>query len=386
MCCLQSGGCEKTEAPCSDTQVEVPEQDQYDATGPAGGAGASDPDPGSGGSGNAGDPGGESPDGGHEASVDEPAGPNDAEASQQPSSAADAADGVDTRAGDDGGVTHDAPGTGTGAGDWGPGDYPPNLAAEEYLEISGVQGQQGNVRQYKVHVPQSYDPAAPMPLVFCIHGLGQTPVLFCINSAKMPEKSDAAGFILVMPNGFQNSWNGGTCCGGASTAQLDDVALIRAIFEEVATHLNVDLDRVYATGHSNGGYLSYRLTCEAADLFTAVAPSAGAIGINTIGGGTNPASDFTVCEPSRPISVLDVHGTQETPGYTGSDPPTNSLYFNSSAARRKTNDNGMGQRCTVGTTGPSPKVARFLHGTPTASSRDTRWRPRQGPNPLVEEL
>jgi len=127
----------------------------------------------------------------------------------------------------------------------------------------------------------------------------------------MDKKSDQEGFVLVMPNGYQSSWNAGTCCGGASTSKLDDVALFRAIFKEVSAHVNIDLGRVYATGLSNGGYMSYRLACDAADLFTAIAPGAGAVGINDIGGGTNPTSDFTTCAPSRPVSVLDLHGTSD---------------------------------------------------------------------------
>ncbi len=86
-----------------------------------------------------------------------------------------------------------------------------------------------------------------------------------------------------MPNGYQASWNGGTCCGQAASAGLDDVALVRAIFAaEVVKHVNVDLGRVYATGLSNGGYLSYRLGCEASDLFTAVASGSGAVGTAAI--------------------------------------------------------------------------------------------------------
>lgn len=200
---------------------------------------------------------------------------------------------------------------GSGPGDWGPGDYPPDLTSSNWLEITGVPGQKDYTRQYKVHVPASYDASTPTPLVFCLHGLGQDGLLFCVTGTAMDKKSDEAGFIMVMPNGYQNSWNAGTCCGGASTEQLDDVALIRAIFDEVKGHVNVDLDRVYATGLSNGGYLSYRLACEASDIFTAVAPVAGAIGINAIGGGTNFESDFTECAFSRPVSILDTHGTSD---------------------------------------------------------------------------
>lgn len=199
---------------------------------------------------------------------------------------------------------------GTGPGDWVAGDYPSELNAQTYLEIDNVAGQTGP-RQYKVHVPASYDPQVPTPLLFCFHGLGQNAVMFCVDGAGMPAKSDAEGFLLVMPNGVGNSWNGGTCCGDASTSQLDDVALVRAILDEVGTHLNVDLDRVYATGLSNGGYMSFRLACDAADIFAAVAPGAAAIGINDIGGGTSTTSDFIDCNPSEPVAVLEMHGTAD---------------------------------------------------------------------------
>lgn len=196
-------------------------------------------------------------------------------------------------------------------GDWGPGDYPPDINAQTYLEISGVKGQGTYVRQYKVHVPPGYDPRVPTPVVFCLHGLAQNAVMFCVTGAEFPKKADETGFVLVMPNGYSSSWNAGTCCGAASTEKLDDVALMRAILGEVQTHVNVDPRRVYASGLSNGGYMSYRLACDAADVFAAVAPGAAAIGINTIGGGTNPASDFTECNPSEPVSVLDIHGTAD---------------------------------------------------------------------------
>ena len=197
---------------------------------------------------------------------------------------------------------------GTGPGDWAAGDYPEGLTDLTYLEMSGLAGQAGNVRQYKVHVPPNYDPNTPTPTVFCIHGLAQDPIMFCVNGADWVGKSDDEGFILIMPLGYQNSWNAGTCCGGASTAQLDDVGFFRALIDEVGSHLNIDLDRVYASGLSNGGYMSYRLACDAADVFAAVAPGAGGIGINDFGTGTNIASDFTECAPGRPISVLDIHG------------------------------------------------------------------------------
>jgi polyhydroxybutyrate depolymerase len=236
---------------------------------------------------------------------------------------------ADASAGGDGASSQCAPSCNTSGGtsgnigwlgDWGPGDYPPgDITAQNYLTITGVKGQQGNDRQYKVHVPPSYSPDTPMPVLFCLHGLFQNAVMFCLDQGvAWDKKSDAEGFILVMPNGYQNSWNGGTCCGAAATAGLDDVALIRAIFATVATHLNVDPHRVYSTGLSNGGYLSYRLACEASDIFVAIAPAAGAVGTKAIGGAVdgglpviNSTSDLQSCTPKHPVSVLDIHGTAD---------------------------------------------------------------------------
>jgi polyhydroxybutyrate depolymerase len=203
-------------------------------------------------------------------------------------------------------------------GDWTPGDYPSGFAdAGSYLTISGVQGQMGNAREYAVHVPTGYHNSTPVPALFCIHGLGQTASLFCLDpGVAWPAKGDREGFVVIMPNGYQNSWNGGTCCGGAAQAKLDDVALMRAIFAEVGKHVNIDLRRVYATGLSNGGFMSYRLACEASDLFVAVAPSAGAVGTAAAGSGisaltTGLTTDLTGCSPTHKVSVLDIHGTSD---------------------------------------------------------------------------
>ena len=197
-------------------------------------------------------------------------------------------------------------------GDWAPGDYPSNFSGGNYLTISGVTGQMGNDRQYAVHVPTGYSKNTAVPALFCLHGLAQNPVMFCLDTGvAWPTKADQEGFVVIMPNGYMNSWNAGTCCGGAVSAGLDDVSLMRAIFAEVGKHVNIDLRRVYATGLSNGGYMSYRLACEASDLFVAVAPSAGAIGTAAIGGGTSATSDLMNCAPTNKISVLDIHGTSD---------------------------------------------------------------------------
>ena len=200
-------------------------------------------------------------------------------------------------------------------GDWSAGDYPSNFSGGNYLTISGVTGQMGNARQYAVHVPTGYSAATAVPALFCIHGLDQNPVMFCLDTGvAWPTKADQEGFVVIMPNGYMNSWNAGTCCGGTQvSAGLDeDVSLMRAIFAEVGKHVNIDLRQLSTRqGLSNGGYMSYRLACEASDLFVAVAPSAGAIGTAAIGGGTGTKTDLTTCAPTHKVSVLDIHGTAD---------------------------------------------------------------------------
>jgi polyhydroxybutyrate depolymerase len=105
--------------------------------------------------------------------------------------------------------------------------------------------------------------------------------------------------VIVYPRGTDNSWNAGSCCGEAAAMGVDDVGFVRAVVQTVSDQLCVDPGRVYATGMSNGGYMSHRLACEAADMFAAVAPVAGAMGIPD-------------CTPERPVPVVAFHGTEDT--------------------------------------------------------------------------
>jgi polyhydroxybutyrate depolymerase len=98
------------------------------------------------------------------------------------------------------------------------------------------------------------------------------------------------------------SFNGGPlCCGAAAATQIDDVGFARAIVQAVAGEANVDRARVYSTGLSNGGYLSHRLACEAADVFAAVAPVAARIAL----------IPTTLCQPSRPIALIELAGLHD---------------------------------------------------------------------------
>lgn len=164
-------------------------------------------------------------------------------------------------------------------------------AGDKTIEVNG--------HEIDLHVPGAYDASKPMPLVLAFHG-------YLMASAEMrstthlDDAADENGFIVGFPNGKNESWNGGDCCGDASSAKDDDVALAKAIVAAVNADFCVDAKRTFATGFSNGGFLAYRLACEAADVFAAVAPVSAVLGI-----------DPKDCKPSRPVPVLEVHGTSD---------------------------------------------------------------------------
>src|ERR1041385_8631459 len=149
---------------------------------------------------------------------------------------------------------------------------------------------------YTVHLPPSYDGTHRTPLVINWHGL--------TSNAKQQEGfsnmdpvSDADGFIVVYPNSPDNSWNAGTCCAFSATTR-DDIGFAHALVDQISKDACVDSKRIYTTGMSNGAFMSYRLGCEAADVFAAAAPVAGKIGVPN-------------CHPSRPIPLIAFHGTAD---------------------------------------------------------------------------
>jgi polyhydroxybutyrate depolymerase len=159
----------------------------------------------------------------------------------------------------------------------------------------------GVARTYSLYVPASLQPGVPVALVVALHGGGG-------NAANLERTvgvdaiAEREGFLVVYPDGSGRldeillTWNAGNCCGYALDEQVDDVGFVRALVEQLSGMYAIDPKQVYATGMSNGGMMSYRLACEAADLFAAVAPVAGALNVAD-------------CEPAEPVSVLAIHGT-----------------------------------------------------------------------------
>ncbi|MFW5875513.1 MAG: alpha/beta hydrolase family esterase [Myxococcota bacterium] len=157
----------------------------------------------------------------------------------------------------------------------------------------------GETREYHIHVPPGYDASLPTPLVANYHGLTSDKDQQALFS-EMNALADAEGFLVVYPNGLDNSWNGGACCPPSSTNMVDDVGFSRELVQQVGSQACVDSERVYATGMSNGGFMSHRLACEASDVFAAFGPVAGVLGL--------PPED---CTPERPVPIIHFHGTED---------------------------------------------------------------------------
>jgi polyhydroxybutyrate depolymerase len=153
----------------------------------------------------------------------------------------------------------------------------------------------GMTRKYLLHIPPGYDGTKRMPLVFDVHGYtSNAPEQ--LQRSKWDQMADREGFVLIDPDGVSESWNAGSCCGGN---RQDDVGFFRAMVQKATTELCIDSKRVYVSGHSNGGAMTYRLACEAADIFAAIAPVCGWMAVSS-------------CSPTRPVPVLAIRGLNDS--------------------------------------------------------------------------
>lgn len=154
----------------------------------------------------------------------------------------------------------------------------------------------GRQREYIVHVPSNYA-GAPTAVVFNFHGWNSNAAAQQTRS-RMDATADREGFVVVYPQGISDSFNaGGSCCGPAKDQDIDEAEFVRAMLDDLEREFCVDRTRVYSTGMSNGGFLSYRFACEQT-LFAAIAPVAAIVSVPT-------------CTPSRAVPVLHFHGSAD---------------------------------------------------------------------------
>ncbi|MCM2369315.1 serine hydrolase [Aporhodopirellula aestuarii] len=160
----------------------------------------------------------------------------------------------------------------------------------------------GVEREYRIHVPEKIPPGQDVPLVVCLHGgggnsrtasmMGLTPV------------ADREGFIVVYPNAIDKHWNDGrdSPMYAEHDEAIDDVAFVMEVIRRVGEEHAIDRNRIFATGLSNGGFMTQRLAIEHSETFAAVG-----VVIATMG---EPISERFV--PKLPVSVLYLNGTKDT--------------------------------------------------------------------------
>jgi len=157
----------------------------------------------------------------------------------------------------------------------------------------------GITRSYTIYVPASYTPGTPAPMVLNFHGYTSS-AFEQLYYGDFRAIADTAGFLLVVPNGTLDAtgttyWNSGW--GGT----VDDIGFTSALIDEIASTYSVNLNRVYSTGMSNGGFMSYTLACSLSDRIAAIA---------SVTGSMNVGQDQT-CNATHPTPVMEIHGTAD---------------------------------------------------------------------------
>jgi polyhydroxybutyrate depolymerase len=161
---------------------------------------------------------------------------------------------------------------------------------------------QGEARRtYILFAPDGRAPAAGFPLVVALHGGGGTAEQM-MSFSHFNAIAAREGFAVAYPQGISRRWNDGRVFRGRSETDADDVAFVRAVVADIAEKGTLlDRKRIFAAGISNGGFMSFRLACDAADLFAAVAPVTA----------TLPADLGPRCRPAQRVAVLVINGTAD---------------------------------------------------------------------------
>ena len=135
--------------------------------------------------------------------------------------------------------------------------------AQQFIDVDSRQ------RMYLLHVPSKLEPSAA--LVFVFHG-GSRDALDAEHVSGFDEYADRNHFIVAYPDGVDHSWSDGRGTTKAEKEGADDVKFIRALTDKIQKQYSIDPKRIYATGMSNGGFMSHRLGCDMADVFAAIGP------------------------------------------------------------------------------------------------------------------
>jgi len=161
----------------------------------------------------------------------------------------------------------------------------------------------GLTRTYRIHIAASFSKTLSPSLLLVLHGGGGTGKgMVTLTRAGFDSLSEREGFIVVYPDGIEKHWNDGRSKVRYRThkEKIDDVGFISALIDTLTAQLNIDTRRVYVTGMSNGGLMSFRLALELSDKIAAIAPVTASLIV-----------EFKDAAPRRPMPVLIMNGTRD---------------------------------------------------------------------------
>lgn len=171
------------------------------------------------------------------------------------------------------------------------GNAPQPAVANRRLNVGGTD------RTYRLYTPPDSQDSGPVPLLLALHGSGNTAESL-VDASELDEAADAGGFIVAYPQAIGISWNAGFCCTTGRGDPSLDVRFLEQLVADVVASRRIDESRIYAVGFSAGGMMAYRLACEMAGRFAGI----GAIAASMV---------LEDCRPSRPVSVIAIHGTAD---------------------------------------------------------------------------
>ncbi len=163
----------------------------------------------------------------------------------------------------------------------------------------------GGDRPADLEVPGTLEDGKQYPLIVVLHGYGANGFVQFSYFGMQP-LVNAGDALVIAPDGNVDSggkqfWNADANCCDFDHTNPDDVGYIGGLIDDISAAWPVDPGRVYVIGHSNGGYMAYRMACERADVIAAIGVLAG-----------EASSTPAACQPSQPVSVLHLHGSADT--------------------------------------------------------------------------
>lgn len=158
----------------------------------------------------------------------------------------------------------------------------------------------GKKRTYLLYVPKSYNPAVPAPLVISLHGYAEWPA-HQMQISRWNDLAEQYGFLVVYPSGtqFPRRWRTRGAPGSDADPGLD-VRFISDLIDHLGSRYALDPTRIYANGLSNGGGMSFVLSCKLSNRIAAIGAVSGAY-----------LFPWSECQPSRPVPAIIFHGTQD---------------------------------------------------------------------------